>query len=192
MAAEMEFAARRAGRRGACRFPTIIAAGKRSALPHGRASKARSRREGSWSATSVLYSRAIVRTGPVPCTSGVLRAKRAAFMRRCGKRKLAAIEAVRPGVSVGEVDQAARNVLETTGLARYFTHSTGHGVGLEIHEAPRVAAGQNEILASGNGDHDRARCVYPGQWGVRIEDWSSSGKRGCEVLAPRDKELITI
>ena len=56
----------------------------------------------------------------------------------------AAIDAVRPGIAVGEVDAAARKVLTKAGLARHFTHSTGHGVGLEIHEAPRVAAGQRE------------------------------------------------
>ena len=60
-----------------------------------------------------------------------------------------ATEAARPGVTVGEVDAAARKVLRKAGLGRYFTHSTGHGVGLEIHEIPRVADGQKEVLQPG-------------------------------------------
>ena len=66
----------------------------------------------------------------------------------------AAVAAVKPGATCGEVDEAARRVLKKAGLGKYFTHSTGHGVGLEIHEQPRVAAGQETRLRAGHGDHD--------------------------------------
>jgi len=82
----------------------------------------------------------------------------------------AAIAAVRPGIRVAEVDEAARKVLRGAGLGRYFTHSTGHGVGLEIHEAPRVAAGQKEVLRSGMVITIEPGVYFPGKWGVRIED----------------------
>jgi Xaa-Pro aminopeptidase len=104
----------------------------------------------------------------------------------------AAIDAVKPGVRVSEVDRAARKSLQNNGLAKYFTHSTGHGVGLEIHEAPRVGAGQTEILEPGMVITVEPGVYVPGLWGVRIEDMVVVRERGCEVLTPSSKELIEI
>jgi Xaa-Pro aminopeptidase len=104
----------------------------------------------------------------------------------------AAVAAVRPGVSVGEVDRAARKLLQINKLARYFTHSTGHGVGLEIHESPRVAAGQTETLRPGMVITIEPGVYIPGRWGVRIEDMVVVTERGCDVLTPTRKELIAI
>jgi len=106
--------------------------------------------------------------------------------------QLAAIDAVRPGASVGSVDQAARKVLRKNGLAKYFTHSTGHGVGLEIHEAPRVAKGQPELLHPGMVITVEPGAYLPGKWGVRIEDMVVVTEHGCEVLDPTQKEFIVI
>jgi Xaa-Pro aminopeptidase len=103
-----------------------------------------------------------------------------------------AIEAVKAGVSVGEVDRAARSVLKAKGLATHFTHSTGHGVGLEIHEAPRIAAGRTEILRPGMVITIEPGVYIAGSGGVRIEDMVVVTERGCAVLAPGSKELITI
>ena len=104
----------------------------------------------------------------------------------------AAINQVRPGIAVGEVDRAARKTLKRRGLDRYFTHSTGHGVGLEIHEAPRVAAGQTEVLRSGMIITVEPGAYIPGKWGVRIEDVVVVTDQGCEVLTPTSKEFIAI
>ena len=104
----------------------------------------------------------------------------------------AAIETVRAGVSVDEVDQVARNILKGKGLARHFTHSTGHGVGLEIHEPPRIAAGQTEILRPGMVITVEPGVYIAGSGGVRIEDMVVVTEQGCEVLTPTSKELITI
>jgi Xaa-Pro aminopeptidase len=191
VAAEMEYAARRAGAEGMA-FETIVAAGERSALPHGRASNA-----------------AIPARGFVVCDFGVILAgyrsdmTRTVFVGRPSARdrdiyeavreaQNAAVEAVRPGKDVGEVDRAARNVLKKKGLARYFTHSTGHGVGLEIHESPRVAAGQSEILRPGMVITIEPGAYLQGRGGVRIEDVVVVTERGCEVLTPTAKELLTI
>ncbi len=191
VAAEMEYAARRAGAEEMS-FPTIIAAGKRSALPHGRASKA-----------------AIPARGFVVCDFGVIltgycsdRTRTVHVGRPTGEAsrvyeavreaQAAAIETVRAGVSVGEVDQAARKILKAKGLARHFTHSTGHGVGLEIHEAPRIAAGQTEILRPGMVITVEPGVYIAGRGGVRIEDMVVVTEQGCEVLTPTSKELITI
>jgi Xaa-Pro aminopeptidase len=106
--------------------------------------------------------------------------------------QLAAIAAVKPGVAVSDVDQAARKLLQLNGLVKYFTHSTGHGVGLEIHEAPRVAAGQAEILRPGMVITIEPGVYLPGRWGVRIEDEVVVTEQGCEALTPTRKELIAI
>ncbi len=106
--------------------------------------------------------------------------------------QLAAIAAVGPGVSAGEVDAAARNVLRKRKLASYFTHSTGHGLGLEIHESPRVAAGQSQKLEPGMVITIEPGAYVPGKWGVRIEDVVVVTSSGCEVLSPTDKELVIL
>jgi Xaa-Pro aminopeptidase len=102
----------------------------------------------------------------------------------------AAIEAVKPGVSVAEVDRAARRCLEKSGLGRFFTHSTGHGVGLEIHEAPRIASEGTERLEAGMVITIEPGAYLPGKFGVRIEDMVAVTEHGCEVLTPTTKELV--
>ena len=104
----------------------------------------------------------------------------------------AAIDAVRPGITTGEVDGAARKVLKKLGLGRYFTHSTGHGVGLEIHEAPRIAAGQDEVLKPGMVITIEPGVYFPGKWGLRIEDIVAVNRSGCEVLTPTSKDFLAI
>ena len=191
VAAEMEYAARRSGA-DAMSFETIIASGTRSALPHGRASQA-----------------AIPAGAFVVCDFGVILAGYCSDMTRTvfvGNRpkearnlydavreaQQAAVDAVRPGVTVDEVDQAARKLLKKSGLDRYFTHSTGHGVGLEIHEAPRVAAGKREVLHPGTVITIEPGVYIPEKWGVRIEDIVVVTETGCEVLTPTTKDLITL
>jgi Xaa-Pro aminopeptidase len=191
VAAEMEYAARRAGAEEMS-FPTIIASGARSALPHGRATE-----------------QVIAPGGFVVCDFGVIldgycsdqtrtvwvgavpeEARHAYDSVR--EAQEAAIAAVRPGRSVGEVDAAARKVLRKAGLGRYFTHSTGHGVGLEIHEAPRVAAGQKEVLKPGMVITIEPGVYFPGKWGVRIEDMVAVSEDGCEVLTPTSKDFLAV
>ena len=114
------------------------------------------------------------------------------FYEAVRQAQLAAIAAVVPDVPVGEVDRVARLVLKKAGLGQYFTHSTGHGVGLEIHEAPRVAAGQSELLRPGMVITIEPGAYIPNKWGVRIEDMVVVTDTGCEVLTPTSKELIAV
>jgi Xaa-Pro aminopeptidase len=191
VAGELEFAARKCGAEQMA-FPTIVAGGARSALPHARASSA------------VLPAQAFV-----VCDFGVILAGYCSDMTRSvhlgtpaadarqvyeGVRESqqAALLAVRPGISVGEVDQAARKLLRSMKLDRFFTHSTGHGLGLEVHEAPRVAAGQGEPLQPGMVITIEPGVYLPGNYGVRIEDTVAVTEKGCEVLTPCSKELVTI
>jgi Xaa-Pro aminopeptidase len=191
VAAELEYAARKAGAQEMS-FPTIIASGKRSALPHGRASGAVIAAQGfvvcDFGVILTGYCSDMTRTVFVGRPTGEARQ----LYQAVREAQHAAVEAVRPGVSVGEVDRAARKVLKKEGFGRYFTHSTGHGVGLEIHEAPRVAAGQNELLLPGMVITIEPGAYLPGKWGVRIEDIVLVTEQGHKVLTPTNKELIAI
>lgn len=191
VAAEMEYAARKAGAE-AMSFETIIASGGRSALPHGRASQAVIPGEGfvvcDFGVILSGYCSDMTRTVYVGRPSAEARGVYQAVK----QAQQAAVDAVRPGISVSEVDRAARKLLQKSGLAKYFTHSTGHGVGLEIHEAPRVAADQKEILQPGMVITIEPGVYVPGKWGVRIEDMVVVTESGCEVLTPTSKELVAI
>jgi Xaa-Pro aminopeptidase len=104
----------------------------------------------------------------------------------------AAVRAVRPGVSVAQVDRAARMSLKKSGLDQFFTHSTGHGVGIEIHEAPRVARGATDVLRPGMVITIEPGVYVPGKFGVRIEDMVVVTEKGCEILTPTGRELTSI
>lgn len=104
----------------------------------------------------------------------------------------AAIDTVRSGITAGEVDAAARKTLRKAGLGRYFTHSTGHGVGLEIHESPRIADGQKETLRPGMVITIEPGVYFPGKWGARIEDMVVVTAGGCEVLTPTSKDFLAV
>jgi Xaa-Pro aminopeptidase len=191
VAAEMEYAARKAGAEGMS-FPTIIAGGARSALPHGRASD-QPVRPGGFVVCDfgvILRGYCSDQTRTVWVGSAPDAARRAYESVR--EAQQAAIDAVRPGIAVGEVDAAARKVLRKAGLGRNFTHSTGHGVGLEIHEAPRVAAGQREILQPGMVITIEPGVYFPGKWGVRIEDMVAVTAGGRDVLTPTSKQFLAV
>jgi Xaa-Pro aminopeptidase len=195
VAAEMEYAARRAGAEEMS-FPTIIASGARSALPHGRATERVVASGGfvvcDFGVILAGYCSDQTRTVWVGAASGADAEKARRAYESVREAQEAAIAAVRPGVSVTEVDAAARKVLRKAGLGRYFTHSTGHGVGLEIHEAPRVAAGQKEVLQPGMVITIEPGVYFPGKWGVRIEDMVAVSEGGCEVLTPTSKDFLAV
>jgi Xaa-Pro aminopeptidase len=191
VAAEMEYVARTRGAQ-AMSFETIIAAGVRSALPHGRASRSVVPRRGfvvcDFGVILNDYCSDMTRTVYVGRPSS----KECRAYQAVKEAQQAAIIAVRPGIAVSEVDRAARNLLQNRRLGKYFTHSTGHGVGLEIHESPRIAAGQTDILRPGMVITIEPGIYIPGRWGIRIEDMVVVTDRGCEVLTPTSKELIEI
>jgi len=93
-----------------------------------------------------------------------------------------AIAAIREGVSCGEIDRVARSFLEQNGLGKYFTHGTGHGVGLDVHEVPRLSTGREEMLEAGMIVTVEPGVYFPGEWGIRIEDMVLVVKGGCEIL----------
>ena len=191
VAAEMEYAARMRGA-DAMSFETIVAGGKRSALPHGRASQQRLPRRGFVVIDFgvILAGYCSDRTRTVHLGKPDRSARR--LYEAVRRAQEAALSRLRPGVKAEEVDKAARDVLEAEGFGRYFTHSTGHGVGLEIHEPPRLAAGQKTKLQPGMIITIEPGAYVPGEGGVRIEDMVLITDRGHEVLAPASKELVVI
>jgi len=191
VAAELEHQARLLGAEGMS-FETIVASGVRSALPHGHATAARLPRRGFLT----LDFGVILKGYCSDMTRTVYLGKPKANERNAYEAVLeaqeAGVAAVASGVSCGEVDEAARGVLRRAGLAEAFTHSTGHGVGLEIHEAPRLGAGQTTRLLPGMVVTIEPGVYLAGQFGIRIEDMVAVTRTGRQILTPAPKALIEL
>lgn len=181
LAAQVEFAARRGGAEGMS-FETIVASGPRSALPHGLATARPLPKRGfvvlDFGVMLMGYCSDITRTMHLGSATVAERNVYDAVL----EAQMAAIETIRPGVTCGDVDEAARGALRRAKLADFFTHSTGHGVGLEIHEGPRIAARQTDVLKPGMVITIEPGVYLPGRFGVRIEDMVLVTRNGSEVL----------
>jgi Xaa-Pro aminopeptidase len=190
-AGTLEHMARKAGAERMS-FETIVASGTRSALPHGIASATKLPAEGfvvlDYGVVLDGYCSDMTRTVHLGKASREARRLYHAVL----EAQLAAISVVHAGVTAGEVDRAARQELKRAKLGRYFTHSTGHGVGLEIHELPRLAAGSEVELLPGMVITIEPGVYIPGKCGIRIEDMLLVTERGYEVLTPVSKELFEL
>jgi Xaa-Pro aminopeptidase len=191
VAAELEYKARLMGAEGMS-FDTIVASGPRSALPHGHATAQPLPRKGFLTLDFGIihkgYCSDMTRTVHLGTpTVGESNAYHAVL-----EAQHAGVAAVSSGVSSGDVDEAARSVLRREGLAEAFSHSTGHGVGLEIHEAPRIGAKQKTRLRAGMVVTIEPGVYLPGEFGVRIEDMVAVTRTGGEILTPAPKALIQL
>ena len=191
VAAELEHRARQLGAEGMS-FETIVASGTRSALPHGRATPAPLPHRGfltlDFGVILKNYCSDMTRTVYL----GKPRANERIAYQAVLEAQEAAVAAVEPGASCGEVDEAARRVLRKAGLAEAFTHSTGHGVGLDIHESPRIGAGQTSRLQVGTVVTIEPGIYLAGQYGIRIEDMVAVTAAEGQVLTPAPKALIEL
>jgi Xaa-Pro aminopeptidase len=191
VAAELEFQARMRGAEGMS-FETIVAAGARSALPHGRATGARLPRRGFLTLDFGVilrgYCSDMTRTVFLGKPSGREREVYATVL----AAQEAAVAAVVSGAECGNVDEAARSILRDAGMTDAFSHSTGHGVGIEIHEGPRIGAGQAEKLAPGMVITIEPGVYFAGEFGVRIEDMVAVTRTGGTVLTHSPKALIEL
>ena len=188
LAAEIDYRMRKLGAERPA-FDTIVASGARSALPHAQPSATILRRN-----ELLLIDMGAALAGYASDMTRVL------FLGRPGSRikriynavleaQLAAIDAVRPGVTAAQVDGTARRSLRKKGLEKAFVHSTGHGLGLEIHEPPRLGRADKTSLREGMTITIEPGAYLEGFGGVRIEDTVVVTRTGCEILTPTSKEL---
>ena len=191
IAAELEYKMRRLGAEKSA-FETIVAAGARTALPHAQPTMQK------------IAGNELLLIDMGSCQRGYMSdMTRMLFIGLPGERvrrfydavleaQLAAIDTVRPGVTATKVDHTARQILKSQGLAKEFVHSTGHGLGLEIHEAPRLGKKDATRLEAGMVITIEPGAYIRGFGGVRIEDTVLVTKSGCEVLTPTSKELMLL
>jgi Xaa-Pro aminopeptidase len=187
-AAEIDYQSRKLGANGPA-FDTIVAAGTRAALPHARPG-----------ATKIGPGMLLIDMGAF-CDGyasdmtrmvhlGAADAKYKQAYRAVLESQLAGIAAVRPGVTAASVDSATRRTLRKHGLEREFVHSTGHGLGLEIHEGPRLGKSDTSKLEPGMTVTIEPGVYIEGWGGIRIEDTVLVTESGCEILTPTPKDLI--
>jgi Xaa-Pro aminopeptidase len=191
IARRLEVAMRDAGAEGLA-FDSIVAFGEHSAEPHhlptGRALARGELVKLDFGASVDGYRSDMTRTvvlGPVSARQReVYEVVRAA--------QAAGLATLRDGVTGGEIDAACRDVITEAGLGAAFSHPTGHGVGLEIHEAPRVRARAGGSIAAGTPLTVEPGVYIPGFGGVRIEDLAVVGRDGHELLTTTTKDLLVL
>lgn len=181
IALELEF---RMGRCGAeqIAFPTIVASGVNSALPHAKPGLRRIE-QGDF----VMIDYGAVYQGYCSDETwtvaiGKVQDKQKDLYAVVKEAHDRALEAIRPGVSCREIDRVARSFVENNALGNYFSHGTGHGVGLDVHEAPRISTNSEHILQEGMVVTIEPGVYIPNLWGIRIEDMVLVKEDGCEIL----------
>jgi Xaa-Pro aminopeptidase len=188
VAAELEYRARRFGAKSLS-FPAIVAVGPRAALPHARPTSRRLSESDftlvDWGVNSGLYMSDLTRI----IVTGKISPKLRKIYGVVLKAQLAAIDAIRPGLTGEQVDRVARRIITRSGFGKAFGHGLGHGTGLEIHEAPRLAVGQKTKLRPGMIVTVEPGIYVPGWGGVRIEDDILVTRTGHEVLSDVPKQL---
>jgi Xaa-Pro aminopeptidase len=189
IAAELEYQARKFGGKGLS-FEPIVAVGERSALPHARPTSKRVDESDflliDWGVRADTYVSDLTRM----VVTGRLSPKFSKLYQVVLNAQLAGIEAIKPGASCEQVDAAARKVITKAGYGEAFGHGLGHGTGLEVHEAPRLAKGQKDVLLEPGMIVTVEPGVYFPEWGgIRIEDDVLVTKSGHEVLTSVPKQL---
>lgn len=192
VAIDLELRMRRLGAQ-APSFPSIVASGEHGALPHAEPRAVEIGRGMlvtiDWGAYLDGYCSDCTRT----YATGALSAEADAVYDLVLSAQEAALAAVRAGISGREVDGVARSVIEAAGHAEHFGHGVGHGVGMEIHEAPRLSrTASDQPLRAGNTVTVEPGVYVPGRFGVRIEDLALVSEHGCERLTSLPKQLITL
>jgi Xaa-Pro aminopeptidase len=189
-ALELDFEMRRGGA-SAPSFDTIVASGPNGAKPHHRPSSRRIER----GELIVVDFGAIVEGYCSDMTRTLCVGEPASTIARrmvdvVAESQQAGVDAVRAGAEGKAVDEVCRSVIAAAGWADAFLHSTGHGVGLEIHEDPRVASTSTDTLAAGHVVTVEPGVYLPEHGGVRIEDTVVVTDEGCTVLTNASKELV--
>jgi Xaa-Pro aminopeptidase len=187
----LEDAMRRRGAQGVS-FPSIVAAGPHGALPHASPRDVEISAGElvviDWGAELDGYCSDCTRT----LASGDISDDERVTYDLVLEAQLAGLRAVAPGVSGRDADAAARDVIEQAGHGDHFGHGLGHGVGIEVHEAPRLSHRSDSTIEEGNVVTVEPGVYVPGGYGVRIEDLVYVTSDGPEILTSVPKELITV
>lgn len=187
LAAELEYRMKLAGADGPA-FETIVASGPRGAWPHARAS-GRPLQAGElviFDLGAILANYAADMTRTIYLGTPTRRARR--LYESVAAAQQETVRSLRPGLQAGQADAIARETLTRRGLGEYFTHSTGHGVGLEVHERPRLGRGEQTPMPAGSVVTVEPGVYLEGYGGVRIEDTVLIADAGPEILTPAGKE----
>lgn len=192
LAAELTLQLLRNGSSPQLSFSPIVASGPNSANPHAAPSD-RVLSPGDllildWGAMVAGYTSDLTRTFLV----GQADLEWAEIAQIVAQANAAARELAAPGVPAGEVDRAARSLIEKAGFGEYFLHRTGHGLGMEGHEEPYIRAGNDLKLAQGMAFTIEPGIYLPGRGGVRIEDNVVITATGCESLSDLDRDLTVV
>lgn len=193
LADELEMALRRFGATGSS-FPPIVAAGPRAALPHARATDAPIGGHElvliDWGARNGLYISDLTRVW----VTAKISPKLERVYRVVSEAHRAAIAAIRPGKTAKEVDAVARGVIHDAGFGAHFTHGLGHGIGLEVHEEPRLTGANEQEFVPGMVLTIEPGIYLPGWGGIRLEDDVLVTKTGAETLStlPKTLEAMTV
>ena len=190
LALQLEYNARKSGAEGLA-FEAIVASGVNSALPHARPTD-RKFKKGDF----VVIDFGVKYKGYCSDETCTI-----AFGKLTDRQKNAyqivkeahdrALEMIKSDIRAADVDRRARECFGKK-YGRYFVHGTGHGVGLEVHEAPRLASSSNDILKPQMVVTVEPGLYIPGLWGIRIEDTVLVKKSSCEKFTKMDKELFII
>jgi Xaa-Pro aminopeptidase len=191
LAAELEYRMRQLGAEKPA-FETIVASGARSALPHAQPTRAKLSAGDLVVVDMGAFENGYASDMTRMLSVGAPNAKIKRMYRAVLEAQLAGVDAVRPGVTAVRVDAAARNVLKGYGLDKAFTHSTGHGLGLEIHEPPRLGKRDRNRLQPGMVVTIEPGVYVEGFGGIRIEDTVLVTDTGCEILTPTPKDLFVV
>ena len=170
-------------------FPPIVGVGPRAALPHGIPSDAKIADDDfvliDWGANTGLYVSDLTRV----IVTGRVSPKLQKVYDIVLRAQLAAIDLIRPGAIMSDVDAAARSLIADAGYGKYFGHGLGHGIGLQVHEKPWLGVNRDEPLKAGMVVTVEPGIYLPNWGGVRIEDDVLVTRNGHEVLSDLPKDL---
>ena len=191
IALELDFFMLKNGAEGIS-FETIAVSGANSSMPHGVPSEKKIENGDfitmDYGAVINGYHSDMTRTVAV----GSVSSKQAEIYETVLNAQLASLSSLKNGISGFDADKAARDIIENAGYGKFFGHGTGHGVGIEIHEAPRLSSKTDSILQTGDVVTVEPGIYLPGEFGVRIEDMAFITENGYENLTKSPKNLIII
>lgn len=174
-------------------FPSIVGSGRGSSMPHYETSMTKRLENGDpilidMGCTYKRYNSDLTRT----LFLDHIDEEMAKIYHTVNQARQTAIESIRPGITTGELDAVARTIISDAGYGEYFSHSLGHGVGLDVHEFPRVKTGDTFVLPAGCVFTIEPGVYIPGKGGVRIEDMVLVTDEGYEILTNSPREITVI